>query len=133
MAFDKHLSTKADYAEYERRVAEWCEGKEAFSTGPCPGCEDCGIDKDAEDYHEDPWFSWSPCTVCDRDLGGDRVSLHYIIPGPRGGIRGKPIEHDSCCTDCMYYLEYGKLDDETMWRIEHSVERTPEQESEVDE
>lgn len=99
--------TKTEYTEYEQRVKFYLGNLEAVSTGLCPGCAECGITEDAEEYAEEPWFSKAPCEICHGDAG-DRVSWHGFDP------ETKQIMHGSCCTDCMYYLEYGRLDDSTM-------------------
>lgn len=91
---------KQQYAEYESRVEKYLNGIEHISTGPCPG----------EEYSEEPWFSWSPCEVCGSSLGGNRESWHGVVDGS--------IIHGTCCEDCAYYLNYGRLDDTTMMEIE---------------
>ncbi len=102
--------TKQEYTEYEEHVRDYLKGVEHVSTGPCPGCEQCGIPEDAEEYSEEPWFSWSPCEICGTGPGGNREFWHGIIDGK--------IVHGSCCEDCVYYLNYGRLDDTTMDEIE---------------
>jgi hypothetical protein len=57
----------------------------------------------------DPYFSWRGCECCKSSLGGDRYDCHgynreeETIQGPY-----------SICIDCIYYNEYGQLDDQTM-------------------
>lgn len=102
--------TKQQYTEYQDRVAAYLTGVEAVSTGPCPGCDECSeCLRPNGEYHEDPWFSWQPCEIC-HGLAGDRESWHGIVDGK--------IVHGSCCTDCVYYLNYGQLDDMQMHEID---------------
>lgn len=115
--------TKKEYADYEERVKHYLEGVEHVSTGPCPGCKECDVPEDADEYHEEAWFSSHPCEIC-KGLAGDRVSWHGIIDGK--------IVHGSCCTDCMYYLEYGRLDDTTMDEMEAASPREDDDESQAD-
>lgn len=59
---------------------------------------------------EEPSFSWSSCDCCGSTLGGDRYPAH--------GWLGKTLVHLDVCTDCLYYLNYGQLDDLTMLEME---------------
>jgi hypothetical protein len=108
--------TKQEYADYQERVAFYLNGCEAVSTGPCPGCVECGIPEDAEEYSEEPHFSWHPCEICGSRFGGDRESWHCIINGK--------IVHGTCCEDCIYFINYGRLDDKTMQEIENESTET---------
>lgn len=123
------IKNAQDYAEYEEHVAAFIEREkiEFLSTGSAE-CEDCHgsgfIDEDDADpceacdgsgwSIEEPWFSWRPCECCGSHLGGDREHLNAIHK-PTGKATQYVI-----CTDCVYYLEYGKLDDTTMLRVEDS-------------
>jgi hypothetical protein len=117
--------TKQEYADYEKRVTFYLNGLEFISTGPCPGCEKCGIPEDAENYEEEPWFSKNPCEICSRLQGGMRESWHAVLTGEtlNGVPQSDRILHGDCCTDCVYYLNYGRLDDTTMDEINHAQER----------
>jgi hypothetical protein len=102
--------TAEEYADYCERVDRYLSGCEAVSTGPCPGCEDCGLPADAEEYDTEPFFSWHPCEICATRLGGDREPWHCVIDGK--------IVHGICCEDCAYFINYGHLDDKTMLSID---------------
>jgi len=107
--------TKREYAAYVERVEFYLKGLEFVSTGPCPGCEECAeFFPDGQDGESvcEPWFSWSPCEICNRPLGGNREPWHGVLDGE--------IVHGSCCVDCVYFLNYGQLDDMTMDEIESS-------------
>ena len=82
------------------RVDRYLEGCEAVSAGPCPGCEECGVPEDAEEYSEDPHFSWRECEIC-HGIAGDRVSWHCIVDGE--------IVHGTCCQDCACYIANGDV------------------------
>jgi hypothetical protein len=51
-------------------------------------------------------FSWRPCECCERPLGGERYPATHLINGEAYELQ--------ICGDCVYYLEYGQLDDQTM-------------------
>ncbi len=102
--------TKQEYLDYCERVKTYLRGCEMVSTGACPGCEECGVPEDAEDYATEPFFSWRPCEICKTHFGGNREPWHCVIDGA--------IVHGSCCEDCAYFLNYGRLDDMTMLEIE---------------
>lgn len=94
------ILTLHDYEEYQAAVrAFWMrEGLKFFSSKPTN-------DGDSPE----PYFSWHPCDCCGSHLGGNRED--YIGIDAHG-----PIEY-SICEDCVYYNEYGRLDDMTMARI----------------
>lgn len=94
--------TRKEYAAYEAAVAEF------FSHG----LHNLSAKSDENGACE-PYFSWSPCSVCGQHLGGDR----YDCDGYNGET-GEVEEHDCVCGDCVYYAEYGRLDDMTMDSLE---------------
>lgn len=57
-------------------------------------------------------FSWDSCDCCQDDGGGARYELHAHQDG------NSEIVTFSVCPDCLYYANYGRLDDVTMLRIE---------------
>jgi hypothetical protein len=107
--------TKKEYADYECAVASGLKGLEHVSTGVLPGCHECGVPDGATDEDremaEESSFSWSSCDVCCSSLGGDRHKAH-------GVDRNGDILHLEVCTDCLYYINYGCLDDATMADME---------------
>ncbi len=117
--------TREEYEEYQETVARYMKGLEAVSTGPCPGCEECGLGEEPTDHEYDcageAGFSWSPCEICGSSLGGNRSPWHALIPATNqpGCVHehGKMV-HGTCCEDCTYYLNYGQLDDTTMADME---------------
>ena len=58
---------------------------------------------------EEASFSWSACDCCGSTLGGDRHPAH--------GWLDKQLVHLSVCNDCLYYINYGQLDDMTMAEV----------------
>jgi hypothetical protein len=110
--------TKEEYQEYEKAVSENTKGFHYCSSGYCPGCPECenfyGTIDDGENYPDiDPSFSWHSCEICGSHLGGDRYPAHTIDDDEN-------IVHFEACVDCVYYLEYGHLDDLTMMEIEEN-------------
>ena len=102
-----HIENVDDYELYIHNFKKGSEGLEALSSGHCPGCEECGDDEEVEPQH----FSHWPCDICSRRLGGDRYPSHYIDDD-------NEINHISICANCVYYMEYGQLDDMTMMDME---------------
>lgn len=98
--------TRQQYEAYQEAV-------EAFFQRE--GLDNLSIAGEEDDNSRDPHFSWHPCDCCGRDQGGDR----YDCSG-WNSTTGEIQDGYSCCTDCVYMAEYGRLDDDTMWAIEHS-------------
>lgn len=110
--------TKREYADYERRVAEFMEGEQL-----------CGFSVigDEENGYSEPNFSWQSCDCCDSGLGVDRYEV-YGLPstdatkGKCGAVREQEYYREyRICSDCYYYAEDGRLDDQTMWEVEHDT------------
>ncbi len=98
--------TKSEYAAFVDSFQAFMEreGLENLSTV-------CAEDGDSPE----PSFSWSPCHCCGRPLGGNRYECS-------GYNRAEKAIQDgySVCQDCVYFAEYGRLDDETMASVERS-------------
>lgn len=96
------MMTKQEYAEYEATVEEF------FSHG----LANLSVVSD-DNGNCEPFFSWSHCDCCGTHLGGDRYNCNGY------NTETKEIEEYNCvCQDCVYYAEYGVLDDMTMDQIE---------------
>ena len=96
----KHIENQTNYLEYKQRVEDFFkrEGLNNLSIQEANG----SIDVEA-------YFSHSPCDCCSRPLGGDRYTCNGYNPTT------KEVQSDySICIDCVYYNEYGQLDDITM-------------------
>lgn len=108
--------TKQEYQQYQEAIERNLKGIEHVSTGACPGCDDCGLTEDCNEHErelaDEPSFSWSPCECCGSPLGGDRHKAHGIIQGT------KELKHFEVCSDCLYFLNYGQLDDMSMMEME---------------
>ncbi len=110
--------TKQEYKEFQDAFNHGIGSLQHVSTGFCSGCKECcevhnvelGTD---EEICDEPHFSWRPCECCGSSLGGDRHSLHGFDPDLDN-------VHLDVCTDCLYYSEYGRLDDTAMQEIENS-------------
>lgn len=134
--------------EFQARVAHNLKGLEFVSTGACPGCAECGLaardcpECDGTGRQEsgadclkckgegklecsehdrelagEASFSWSECECCGSSLGGDRHPAHGWLKR-----EGQPrlLLHFSVCSDCLFFLNYGQLDDMSMMAIEAS-------------
>jgi hypothetical protein len=103
------ITTKADYQEYEESVARFIadEGIQHLSTGTADLL--AGEDLDCE--QGEPWFSWRPCQCCKSHLGGSREYLY-------ARDRNDELVQFTICEDCVYYVNYGRLDDQTMSRVQ---------------
>lgn len=120
--------TKQEYKEYQEKVAKFFEdeGIQNLSIGVI-NCADCGFDffqegiRDLEikcgcgyTHHdlEMPWFSNAWCDCCGTHLVGDRYHASGYNP------ETKEVQEYEVCQDCLYYAEYGQLDDMTMMDME---------------
>lgn len=95
--------TLKDYAAYEAAVAAFFK-REGLN---------CLTADSTEDEPNEPHFSRSPCDVCRRPLGGNREYCSGYNPTTK-----KIQDGYSVCEDCIYYNEYGQLDDQTMLDME---------------
>jgi hypothetical protein len=59
----------------------------------------------------DPHFSKSPCDCCKSPLHGNRYQANGAIND------SDDIWEGNVCEDCIYYAEYGRLDDQQMEEI----------------
>lgn len=82
------------------------------------------IDPDA-----DRVFSWRACDVCERSApgGGPLAGTRTVclwVSSESGVIVTRDGEPDELlvCDDCVYFQEYGRLDDATMLALETEVE-----------
>lgn len=100
----------SEYQDYQARVAQFFE-REGVHNHLSPISDENG------NWNE--YFSWRPCEVCSSPLGGNRIDANtYVVKA--NGKPGKVVEF-SVCVDCLYYVEYGRLDDMTMMEIRKSI------------
>lgn len=106
---------KQEYQEYEASIADFFEregiGNLSAELGDdvdheCVICE--------ETVGCEPSFSWRSCECCGSHLGGNRYHATGWNP------ETKEAYCYEVCADCIYYDEYGQLDDMTMLEIESS-------------
>lgn len=139
-----NVQTAEEYAAYEKAVADFfeSEGIQNLSGGHLE-CQACGFreEKDAKgdtihftdeeecikcgasrEMMDEPYFSWSGCDCCGGLLGGNREHASGYNP------KTKEIQEYKVCTDCIYYAEYGQLDDMTMMNVEESKKKDEEEE-----
>lgn len=67
-----------------------------------------GIENLSLESEDEGTFSWRNCECCNRQLGGTR----YDAKGYHRAT--KQVFEYVVCSDCVYYAEYGQLDDTTM-------------------
>jgi len=121
------METKQDYINYQARFEAGTNGLEFISTGINSKCTECQCIYGYENEHEfeiavenqdvldEGSFSNSYCDICGSMLGGDKFIAHGIN-------KDEELVHLEICVDCMYYNEYGQLDDMTMDRISKNEE-----------
>ena len=102
--WEDETMNRKEYMEYQGRVETNLDGLDCVSTGISPDCQDCP-------ETDEPFFAWRPCDSCDSSLGGDRYCAH-------GRNKDGQVIHFDICADCMYYFNYGQLDDQSMMDIE---------------
>jgi len=103
---------KSEYSEYERKVKAFFETEGITNLSQsgseeepvCPICE--------EEVGFEPYFSWRACECCGSRLGGDRYHASGWNP------KTKQAYCYEVCQDCLYYAEYGQLDDQTLLDID---------------
>jgi Tfp pilus assembly protein PilV len=98
MRLENLQMNKEEYENYQKKVAAFFqrEGINNLSTK-----ENCN----------ESFFTWSRCECC-AGLPGDRYEASGFNPTT------KEIMEYQVCSDCIYYAEYGQLDDSTMLEIE---------------
>ena len=119
--------TKDQYKKYQDKVEDFFikEGINNLSAGiqKCPSCYfdftqdglpdtvECGCG-DTKQSLEEPYFTYRACDCCGTRLAGDRQMASGYNP-----IMDEVFEYE-VCQDCLYYAEYGTLDDMTMMDME---------------
>jgi hypothetical protein len=86
--------TKTEYQIYEENVSKFLECNQVK-----PGCYS---------HDSEPFFSWSACECCGEPNGGDRYETGFARKS-KGDTFTATI-----CSDCVYYLTYGRLNDQTL-------------------
>ena len=67
---------------------------------------------------EKSWYSGDRCDCCNRGDGGERYDLYAHQEG------NAEVVSFSICVDCVYYINYGRLDDATMLELEQTASST---------
>lgn len=107
---------REEYAAYEATVADFISREGILGLGAshpyCPECHSsftdsgyCPKGHGHRELFDEPYFSWSPCECCGSSLGGNRQKAFGFHPKNSG------IFEYSICENCVYYAEYGRLDD----------------------
>lgn len=94
-----------------RYTCESCHHKLNFD-GPLPACgtEDCKAF--GEPIYDQPFFGSAQCDCCKTGLAGDRLDASGY------NRAAQKVYEYTVCFDCIYFCEYGKLDDTTMLDME---------------
>ena len=106
---------KKEYSEYERAAAKFFEREGITNLSAETGddvdhaCVICG-----DIVGCDPWFSRRACECCGSGLGGNRYHATGYNPEAEAAYCYE------VCQDCIYYAEYGRLDDMIMLEIENN-------------
>ena len=95
--------TKREYADYVASVEAFYD-REGLN---------CLTTISQEEGLTEPFFSWRRCDCCGRSQGGDRYDCNGYNPTTKEVQDGYSV-----CPDCVYFTEYGRLDDQTMDSIE---------------
>lgn len=101
-----HIVTKLDYDRYVGAVKRYFDETGLCNLSPI-------VDDDGN--WADNYFSWKGCDVCGRTLGGDRYECNGW-----SSKHDEVIDEIGVCIDCIYFAEYGRLDDSTMMIIENN-------------
>lgn len=91
--------TKQEYADFEQAFAVFMASE---------GIDNLSTIADCEAY-----FSARPCDCCGTPLGGEREDASGYNPTTKQVCGPYAV-----CVDCVYYAEYGQLDDMTMLDME---------------
>jgi hypothetical protein len=95
----------AEYQAYQARVEAFLDRAGIYSfTTVCDETSGERVDHDE--------FSHRPCDCCGTTLGGARTLCDAMHE------RTREVVEVSACDDCIYFVAYGQLDDETMMRME---------------
>lgn len=81
------------------------------------GFESLHASQSFDEQNDEPFFSGMPCDCCQREgMAGNRYYAVGLEKNENSeGYTGHNVE---ICHDCLYFAEYGKLDDATMQEIE---------------
>jgi len=109
--------TREEYEKYCADFERGTKGLEFLSSGASHNCGECnpeGLTEEEFGHDHDPWFSASPCDIC-GGLAGNREPAHGWLKMDNGT---EELCHIDICVDCVYFMEYGQLDDMTMLDME---------------
>lgn len=97
--------TKHEYSRYQAAVADFF-AREGLANLSAIADDDGNVES---------YFSNRPCECCGCHLAGDREDCNGYNP-----TTAEVCGPFSVCPDCVYFAEYGRLDDDTMWSIERA-------------
>lgn len=95
--------TKQEYKEYTQTVDKFFKDN---------ALRNLSVKSSDDGDSCESYFSWQGCKVCGSSLGGDRFDCDGY--SEKHGV----MEFNGVCVDCVYFAEYGQLDDTTMAELE---------------
>jgi hypothetical protein len=111
--------TTDEYRAYQEAFNAGIEGMTGLASGSrLSACQECCSEHDTFEcgevsYQNVTAFSYYRCSICESTLGGNRTVAHAWYNPLTDDIEDS-LAHLRICDDCVYYLEYGRLDDATM-------------------
>jgi len=93
------INTLDDYVKFQQAIAEFFDSE--------------GINCLTTDCQSVAYFDWRSCDCCNGTLGGNRYYASGYNPTTKEVQSGYSV-----CEDCIYFVKYGELPDETMMRIQ---------------
>ena len=103
---------KEEYEYYVKVATENLEGIHFSSGSLMEECRECTYSHPGAEYEDgicyevEPSFSYWPCSICGSTDGGNRTPTH--------GYDIDRLMHLFGCDDCVYFAEYGRLNDMAM-------------------
>jgi hypothetical protein len=78
------------------------EGLRFFSTGVCPGCEECKEQGFSDEVGDEGNFSNTTCGLCGDHLAGHRYIYHWVDE------ENNIIHEDDACFACVIEVNNGE-------------------------
>jgi hypothetical protein len=88
--------TKYQYQQYAKNVSNFFEREKIVNLSAT---------------ESEAFFSSASCDCCGNQLAGDRLLANGFNP------EADEVQEYEVCLDCIYFAEYGQLDDQTMLDI----------------
>ncbi len=119
---------KKGYVEYVKSFHKFFDdNKVNMLATAVPPCDDCDVKLDSDGEcpeckkqlgdmdRPEPYFSWRSCECCGDTDGGNREDyIAFNIGDPEDDTEYEV----AICEDCVYFNEYGRLDDTAMMAVD---------------